>query len=64
MVTAKFNIYPENVLKKWERLIWNFIDGKGDKRCKLNRKDTIKQKKEKGLGLLDLRSEIAALLAH
>lgn len=43
--TAQVNYLENKDIKQIERKMWNFIDGTGDKRCKMNYKNAIKSKK-------------------
>jgi hypothetical protein len=43
--TAQVNHLEEKDIKQIERKTWNFIDGTGDKRCRMNYKDAVKPKR-------------------
>ncbi len=40
------------------------MDGRGDKKCRLNCKEAIKSKHQDGLGILHVETEIVTLLYH
>jgi hypothetical protein len=62
--TAQFLDYTCKNIKKLTQRLWKFMDGRGDKRCRLNYKDAIKSKLQGGLGILHVETEIAALLCY
>ena len=62
--TAQFNNYSDQHIKTWQNKIMGFLNNQGDLRCRMNYLDVIKKRNKGGLGILHIKSQIWALLAH